>query len=222
MDVASSLDEEEKEALAAAAVAIEAADRQLLLCAKCSCGEFLSPPSTKAVLCCGMFALCCSKYERWISTYRWDCFRSRSRSVSLCAFIRSMQAFCPIGICKINAQIIIVIFRTILMTNSYHWLKVVNLSDLDAGFFARAAVGFAFSHNSPSDFAFRFDIIEVKPRKPFLDEQDQAAQAASRKPQHASKPHKQAAEFFSLTSGLTGSITSFCNFNRRITTCHIT
>ena len=58
MDVASSLDEEEKEASAAAAVAIEAADRQLLLCAKCSCGEFMSPSPANAVGCCGMVVLC--------------------------------------------------------------------------------------------------------------------------------------------------------------------
>ena len=50
----SSLDDEESEALAAAADAMEAADRQLLLCAKCSGKEFVSPSPANAVLCCGM------------------------------------------------------------------------------------------------------------------------------------------------------------------------
>ena len=59
MDEASSLiNDEEREALAAAADAIEAAVRQLLLCAKCSCGEFVSPSPANAVLCCGMVVPC--------------------------------------------------------------------------------------------------------------------------------------------------------------------
>ena len=58
VDEASSLNDDEREALAAAADAIEAADRQLLLCAKCSCGEFMSPSPANAVLCCGMVVPC--------------------------------------------------------------------------------------------------------------------------------------------------------------------
>ena len=59
MDEASSLiNDEEREALAAAADAIEAAVRQLFLCAKCSCGEFMSPSPASAVLCCGMVVPC--------------------------------------------------------------------------------------------------------------------------------------------------------------------
>ena len=58
MDEASSLNDEEREALAAAADAIEAAVRQLLLCAKCSSGEFVSPSPANAVLFCGMVVSC--------------------------------------------------------------------------------------------------------------------------------------------------------------------
>ena len=103
MDEAPSLnDEEEKEALAAAADAIEAADRQLLLCAKRSCGEFMSPSPANAVLCCGMVVPCIAVntmdmdvFFRWIvmELSRWFSMEAISSAQFMCPSFSSLGLY---------------------------------------------------------------------------------------------------------------------------------